>query len=81
MWSAIDQPTTRREYRSSTAARYSQPSRVGMYVMSATQASLAAEGSNCRSRRFSATGRSWLESVVVQRNFRAVLARHAVRRA
>jgi hypothetical protein len=30
MWSAIDQPTTIREYRSSTAARYSQPSRVGM---------------------------------------------------
>ena len=30
-------------------------------------------GSNCRSRRLSATGRSWLESVV-QRNFRAVLA-------
>src|SRR5262245_27086901 len=41
--------------------------------MSATQASLGASGSNCRSSRFSATGRSWLESVV-QRNFRAVLA-------
>ena len=73
MWSAMDQPTTRREYRSSTAARYSQPSRVGMYVMSATHDSFGDAGSNCRSRRFSATGRSCLESVV-QRNFLAVLA-------
>jgi hypothetical protein len=32
--SDIDQPTIRRECRSSTAARYSHPSRVGMYVIS-----------------------------------------------
>ena len=30
MWSAIDQPTTRREARSITVARYSQPSQVQM---------------------------------------------------
>src|SRR5438874_797861 len=41
--------------------------------MSATHDSLGAAGSNCRLRRFSATGRSWLESVV-WRNLRAVLA-------
>ena len=41
--------------------------------MSATHDSLGDSGSNCRSRRLSATGRSWLESVV-PRNFRAVLA-------
>ena len=33
----IDQPTTRREYRSSTTARYSHPSPVHRYVMSADQ--------------------------------------------
>ncbi len=72
-WSAIDQPTTRRAYRSSTAARYSQPSRVGMEVLSATHAAFGDSGANCRPSRLSATGRSWLESVV-QRNFRAILA-------
>src|SRR5881227_2860040 len=41
--------------------------------MSATHDSFGESGSNWRSRRLSATGRSWLESVV-QRNFRAVLA-------
>jgi hypothetical protein len=41
--------------------------------MSATHDSLGDAGSNCRSSRFSATGRSWLESVV-QRDVRAVLA-------
>jgi hypothetical protein len=44
-----------------------------MYVMSATHDSFGSWGSNCRSRRLSATGRSWPESVV-WRNFRAVLA-------
>ena len=38
MLGAIDQPTIRREYKSSTAARYSQPLRVRMYVMSHAQA-------------------------------------------
>jgi hypothetical protein len=32
----IDQPTTRREYTSSTIARYKNPDHVGMYVISAT---------------------------------------------
>ena len=41
--------------------------------MSAVQTWLGASGSNCRSTTFSATGWSWLESVV-QRNFRLVLA-------
>lgn len=34
----IAQPTTLREYRSSTTARYSQPGHVRRYVMSVTQA-------------------------------------------
>jgi|GEM_PF-5161614 hypothetical protein len=46
--SPIDQPTISREYKSSTTARYRQPSRVGMYVRSATQTWLIATGSNCR---------------------------------
>lgn len=37
MVGAMDQPTMRREYRSSTAARYSQPLSVRMYVTSHTQ--------------------------------------------
>jgi hypothetical protein len=41
--------------------------------MSATHDSFGDPGSNCRSRRLSATGRSWSESVV-QRYFRAALA-------
>lgn len=32
--SPVTQPTTRREYRSRTAAKYTQPPRVQMYVMS-----------------------------------------------
>ena len=42
--------------------------------MSADQASFGPDGSNCRSSRFSATGRSWLESVV-RTNRRGVFAR------
>lgn len=34
---AIDQPTIMRVYKSITTARYNQPSRVGMYVISAVQ--------------------------------------------
>jgi len=71
--SNIDQPTIRRECRSSTADRYSQPSRVGMEVMSAAQARSAAPGSNRRFKTFSATGRSWFESVV-RRNLLLALA-------
>jgi hypothetical protein len=36
MLDCIDQPTTRLEYKSSTAATYNQPSAVQMYVKSAT---------------------------------------------
>ena len=38
--SLIAQPTIRREYKSNSVARYSQPSSVGMYVMSPTHARL-----------------------------------------
>src|SRR6476620_2755501 len=37
MWSAIDQPTIRRENASSTAAQYTLPSSVGGSVMTMTQ--------------------------------------------
>ena len=36
-WLAIDQPTILRLKTSSTTARYRNPLRVGMYVISATQ--------------------------------------------
>jgi hypothetical protein len=61
---AIDQPTIMRLNRSSTTARYSHPSRVGIYVMSAHHDAFGPEGSKSRSRTFGATGRRWLESVV-----------------
>ena len=57
-------PTTRRLNRSCTAARYTHPSRVGMYVTSATQVAFGSVGSNWRSSTLSATGREWFESVV-----------------
>ncbi len=47
-----------------TAARYSHPSRVGMYVTSATHDVFGSAGSNSRSRTFSATGSPRFESVV-----------------
>jgi hypothetical protein len=58
------QPTTIRLNKSSTTAKYNQPSRVGMYVTSQTHASFGCSGSNSRSRTFGATGNEWLESVV-----------------
>ena len=42
MVALIDQPTTRRENKSSTAATYSQPSAVQMYVKSAIHLRLGA---------------------------------------
>src|SRR5659263_555819 len=66
----IAQPTTAREKRSRRTARYIHPSRVGMYVMSATHTRLGATASKWRSKRFGATGKEWAESVVVGRNFR-----------
>src|SRR5205085_10305935 len=62
--SAIDHPTIILLNKSSTTARYSHPSRVGMYVMSADQDSFGPDGLKSRARRFSATGRGWFESVV-----------------
>ena len=60
--------------RSSTTARYSHPSRVGMYVLSAHHDSSGPAGSKSRPRTFSATGNRWFESVV-RANCRGVRAR------
>ena len=60
----IAQPTTRRENRSSTTARYSQPSHVQTYVMSVLQRSLGCAASKARARTLGATGRWWSLSVV-----------------
>src|SRR5262244_2690049 len=51
----IDQPTTRREKRSITAATYSQPSAVHTYVKSAIHLRLGADASKVRSSTFGAT--------------------------
>jgi hypothetical protein len=53
----IDQPITAREYRSSTTARYSQPSAVRRYVMSVTHAWSGCSTVNWRCRRFGANDR------------------------
>jgi hypothetical protein len=47
----MDQPTTLREKASSTTARYSQPSSVRCWVMSATHSRSGAGGVNRRSTR------------------------------
>ena len=73
MRSDIDHPTTARENRSMTIARYSQPSFVHMYVISATQALFGSAGVKSRLSRFSATGKLWFE-LVVALNLRIVLA-------
>jgi hypothetical protein len=62
--SDIDQPTIGRLTKSITTAKYSQPSPVATYVMSATQARLGRQPSKRRSRRLGATGKRCLESVV-----------------
>jgi hypothetical protein len=64
MVSDIAQPTTLRENMSRTTARYSQPSRVGTQVMSASQILFGAAAVNCRASRFGASGKEWLLSVV-----------------
>src|SRR5216684_4155830 len=51
----IDQPTTRREKRSTTAATYSQPSAVHTYVKSAIHLRLGAGASKLRSSTLGAT--------------------------
>ena len=50
----FDQPTMRREYRSSTTAAYNQPSAVQMYVKSATHFWYGASAWNWRSSTLSA---------------------------
>src|SRR6266568_7284741 len=52
---AIDHPTTRRENRSSTTARYSHPSAVQMYVVSATHLVLGSAALKSRWSRLGAT--------------------------
>ena len=54
MWWAIAQPTTRRNPRSITVARYSHPSQVHTYVMSPAQQTSSSAGWNCRPIRSSA---------------------------
>lgn len=51
MWAAIAQPTIRRENTSSTTARYSHPSPVGTYVMSAVQVRFGADAVKSRLTR------------------------------
>src|SRR5664279_5086440 len=69
----IAQPTRALEYASRTAARYSQPSRVGMYVMSLSQRSLGCSDLKSRLMRF---GDAWvLRESVVTRNRRIALGR------
>ena len=60
----MPQPTISRVAMSLIAARYSQPSPVGMYEMSASQTVSGRSAANFRSSRFGATGRSWRLSVV-----------------
>ena len=61
------QPTIAREYTSRTAARYSQPSRVGMYVTSLSQQAL---GRSALKHRLTKLGKISLvlrESVVTRK--------------
>jgi hypothetical protein len=60
----IDQPTTRRENRSSTTDRYSQPSPVHRYVMSPDQAASGLSTRKSWPSLLGATGSGWSESVV-----------------
>src|SRR5204862_7671653 len=68
--SPIAHPTTFRLHRSMTAARYSQPSPVGTYVMSAAQARSGSAWSKHRPSTLGAIGWAWDESVVRTRNRR-----------
>ena len=52
----IAHPTTRREYRSSTTARYNQPQRVQTSVMSAAYLQFSASAVKSRSSTLAATG-------------------------
>src|SRR3989338_11269732 len=57
-------PTTPREYRSSTKDKYSQPSHVHMYVMSVTHILLGSSTLKWRSSKLGATGQLCFEFVV-----------------
>src|SRR5258705_4285639 len=81
--SLVAQPTTRPENRSSTTARYSQPSTVARYVMSVTQTRSGAGAVNCRASRFGATGwvcRDWVGTRKARRR-RAANPAHRMSRA
>ena len=71
--SSMDHPIIWRLYKSRTAERYSQPSRVRIYVISESQTLLGRSVLNRRLIRFSATGSLW-SLWVVTRNLRFVLA-------
>src|SRR5208337_3257801 len=71
--SFIDQPIIFLENRSRITAKYSQPSRVQIYVISATQDMFADATSKARFKQLSYTGKWWLESVVAL-NFLLCLA-------
>ena len=79
MRSDMAQPTTRREYRSITVAKYSQPSSVHRYVMSLTYFWFGALAVKSCCSRFGATGKLCFEFVVAL-NFLAALARRFWRR-
>jgi hypothetical protein len=64
MWGFMLQPTTWRLWRSSTAAKYNQPSSVGMHVMSLDQTWFGAAGLKSRCSRSGATGKLCRLSVV-----------------
>src|SRR5512144_875040 len=67
------QPTKALEYASRTAARYSQPSRVGMYVLSLSHRSLGCSDVKARLMRFGDA--LVLRESVVTRNRRIALGR------
>jgi hypothetical protein len=60
----MDQPTISRVARSLMAARYSQPSPVGMYEMSASQTASGRSAAKSWSSRLGAIGKSCRLSVV-----------------
>ncbi|AME28104.2 hypothetical protein AXG89_29990 (plasmid) [Burkholderia sp. PAMC 26561] len=64
MFALIDQPTTSRLNRSSTIARYSQPSSVQIYVMSEVKTWLGASVVKFLSSKLGAIGSLCFESVV-----------------
>lgn len=80
---AIAHPTTRREKRSSTAARYNQPSYVQMAVMSPVHFSLGRVAVKSRSRPFGANRAlgSLLVVMVRWRGRRATNSHSRMRRA